>query len=234
MRALGLLLVLLWLPSQAWASDGLSVYVFAPTGGRTHELEKMLKKELPGIEVTVFGRSADFRNALATAPPGAVIAPRPVLEELALKPELQGLVGTEDSEAWVLMSTEPGLTREALGTKTVGMVDLLGHKKMGAFASVLLGVKSPPKVQSVTKTEDLLPLLQFKSADVVLVPESALEGLKSRSRMALQILKLEGSRVGRVAIAFPQTTQRTKLEASLTALPKEATEMIGIASWRRN
>ena len=202
MRTL-VLLVLLWLPGRALAAEGMTLYVFSPTSGRTHEVEKKLKKALPSVEVTVFGRLADFRNALTNAPPDAAIAPRPVLEELSLKPELQGLLGTEDSETYVLMSTEPGLTRDALSSKVVGTIDLLGHKKMGGFVALLLGVKAAPKILSVTKTEDLLPLLQFKSADVVLVPESALETLKSRSQMDLQILRLDGVRVGRAAVAFP-------------------------------
>ena len=228
------ILLMLLMPGLAAAAAPLSLYFFVPSNLRSHELEKLLRKSLPGVEVTVFGRVADFKTALETTPPDAVIALRPVLEEFALKPELQGMLGTEDSEAYVVLSTETGLTREGLAGKVVGTVDLLGHKKMGAFVSMLLGVGGPVKIQSVTKAEDLLPLLQFKSADVVLVPESALSGIKSRSRMDFQTLKLESARVGRAAVAFPVAEHRAQMEQQISAMPREIGEAFGVGSWRKN
>jgi hypothetical protein len=227
-----LLAALLLLSTAAWA-DAPTMYVFLQSTIKPGALEKALREAMPGVEVTVYGRVADFKNALETKPPDAALALRPVLEEFSLKPELQGFAGGTDSEAYVVVSVEAGLTREALATKVVGTVDLVGRSRLAAFVTGVLGLPSAPKIQTVTKVEDLLPLLQFKAADAVLVPQSAVESLLTRSRMDLQVLKLDGARVGLPAVAFSNPARRAELEKAVTAFPKSINDKVGVESWKK-
>lgn len=205
-----------------------SVYVFPLVDIRPHALQKLMESALPNVEVTVFGRVGDFKSALDAARPDAVIALAPVLEHLSQTPVLQGVLGGSRDEKYLLVSERP-LDASALASMTIGCVDLVGRRELPAFAAKVLGLKTEPEVERVTKVEDLLRLLQFQRADGVLLPERFLESLKARTKMNINVLDLPSARVRRTAIGFPG--DRASVEAALRSLPREVNDKLGVDGW---
>lgn len=209
-----------------------TLYVYLPTKAKPMVLERELEAAMPGVDVTAFGRVADLKSSLESAPPDAILSLKPVLDELKLSVGLQGVSGGSESELYLLLSVDSAVSREQLGEKTIGTVDLLGRKRMGTFIGLLLKASDVSKIQSVTKTEDLLPLLQFKTADVVMLPESSVNELVGKSALNLQVNKFEGASVGLAAVAFTKPDSRPALEKALSALPKDVLTKLGLDGWK--
>ncbi|MEO8182974.1 MAG: hypothetical protein ABI895_29430 [Deltaproteobacteria bacterium] len=205
------------------------VYVFAVTSIRPHVLQKMLETSLPGMSVTVFGRVGDFSRALEEAPPDAALANTPVLAAFGQKAALQGVKSGSPDEDYLVVS-ENDVKPEALADLTIGCLDLMGRKGLPAFVAGLLGISREPAIQRVTKTEDLLQLLQFKRAEAILLPESFLSDLQARTKMELKILRLPSAKVLRVGVAFPGNRQA--VEGPIRALPAAVLEQLGVDHWR--
>ncbi len=211
-------------------SDGQpKVYVFAVTNVRPHVLQKMLETAMPGVGVTVYGRVGDFSRALEASPPDAALAAAPVLSAFGQRPDVQGTKGGSAEEEYLLLS-ETALAPDKLDALTIGCLDLVGRKGLPAFVASVLGISREPEIQRVTKTEDLLQLLQFKRADAVLIPEGSLGDLKTRTKMDFKILRLPSAKVLRTAIAFPGNRQR--VEGALRALPLAITAHLGVDRWQ--
>jgi hypothetical protein len=230
LAAMGLLAALTDVPGGGTVQAAeTKVYVFAVTSIRPHVLQKMLEAALPGMSVTVFGRVGDFSRALEEAPPDAALAASPVLAAFGQKPEIQGLKSGSAQEDYLVLS-EGEVKADKLGELTIGCLDLMGRKALPAFVQRLLGISREPAIQRVTKTEDLLQLLQFKRADAVLIPEGFLSDLQTRTKMELKILRLPSAKVLRVGIAFPGNRQG--VESALRSLPLAVLEQLGVDHWR--
>jgi hypothetical protein len=214
--------------TQAHAEES-KVYVFAVTSIRPHILQKMLEASLPGMSVTVFGRVGDFSRALESAPPDAALAATPVLSAFSLKADIQGLKRGSPVEDYLVLS-ESEIRQEKLADTTIGCLDLMGRKALPAFVAGLLGLPREPEIQRVTKTEDLLQLLQFKRAEAILIPEGFLSDIQARTKMELKLLRLPSAKVLRVAMAFPGNRQA--VESALRALPVSVIEHLGVDQWR--
>lgn len=209
-----------------------TVYVYLPTKGKPALLEKALVAALPNVEVTAFGRVADFKTTLAATPPDAVITLRPMLEELKMPVALQGTKAGAAAEPYLILAVENALDRKQLAEKTIGMVDLLGRKRMGSFLGQLLKINELSQIQTVIKVEDLLPMLQFKTADAVFLPEAAVSEIAGKSALALKITKYEDLAVGLAAVAFPKSDQQAVLLQALKALPKDLLTKLGVDAWQ--
>jgi hypothetical protein len=205
------------------------VYVFAVTSIRPHVLQNLLESALPGVNVIVFGRVGDFARALEDAPPDAALAATPVLVAFGQKAEIQGLKAGSAQEDYLVLS-ESEVTADKLADLTIGCLDLMGRKALPGFVQGLLGLSREPAIQRVTKTEDLLQLLQFKRADAVLMPERFLADLQARTKMELKILRLPTAKVLRLGIAFPGNRQG--VESALRSLPVPLLEQLGVDHWR--
>ncbi len=214
--------------SQAHAGE-TTVYVFAVTRIRPHILQRMLESALPGMNITVFGRVGDFSRALESAPPDAALAAAPVLRAFNLEPQVQGYKRGSAVEDYLVLS-ESEIDQEKLANVTIGCLDLMGRKALPAFVAGLLGLPREPDIQRVTKTEDLLQLLQFKRAEAILIPEGFLADIQARTKMELKLMRLPSAKVLRVGMAFPGNRQ--VVEGSLRALPATVIEHLGVDQWR--
>jgi len=231
LAAMGLLAALTDVPGGTGTAQAAEtkVYVFAVTSIRPHVLQKMLETALPGMSVTVFGRVGDFSRALEESPPDAALAATPVLAAFGQKAEIQGLKGGSPQEEYLVLS-ESEVKADKLAELTIGCLDLMGRKALPAFVQGLLGISREPAIQRVTKTEDLLQLLQFKRANAVLIPEGFRADLQTRTKMELKILRLPSAKVLRLGIAFPGNRQG--VESALRALPGAVLEQLGVDHWR--
>jgi hypothetical protein len=207
-----------------------SLYVYLHTEIKSSSLEKTLRQQLPGLEVTVFGRFRDFEEAVAREQPDAVLALQPLLAMLNIPPTLQGLRGDRDWEPYVLM-TEESATETGPTARVVGAVDLLGRTGTHQLVAKLLG-NSAVEVRRVTKLEDLLTLLHLSAAGAVLVPGGAAKGLSERSRLRLRVHPLTDARVGLPALGVRKGELRDLFVRDLTRLDAETLRMLGLDRWR--
>ncbi|WP_437678680.1 hypothetical protein [Sorangium sp. So ce131] len=220
---------LLLLSPPTTAGPDATLYVYAVTPLRARALEQKIEESMPGVDVTVFGKLSDFKTALEANPPDAALSPRPVLASLNRTADLQGIKAGSDAEQYLLVATRP-LAKEMLSSLRYGMVDLVERKSLPRFVAGLLGVNDAPEVQRVTKIEDLLQLLQFQTADAVLLPERFRSDFESKSKMTFTILSLSTAKVGLVAVTF--LSERPSIENAIRKLPKHVLADLGVDEWK--
>jgi hypothetical protein len=207
-----------------------SLYVYLHTEVKSSVLEKELRQQLTGLEVTVFGRFRDFEEGVNQRRPDAVLALQPLLAFMQIAPALQGLRGDRDWEPYVLKSEETAL-EGAPDARVIGVVDLLGRSGTQQLVSKLLPNRQV-ELRRVTKLEDLLPLLQFSAAQAVLVPGGAARGFSERSRLKLRVHPLPDAKVGLPAAGVLNPALRGEILAQLQRLNADAYRMLGIERWR--
>jgi hypothetical protein len=234
-------LVFLFAPLHGWHGSLLGedanaqdlrpkIYVYLHTDSKFAALEKTLKEKLPLLTVTVFGRFRDLEDAMQARPPDALVALHALLVKLNVQPALQGVRGNADWEPYVLLSQDLSLD-EPLAGKVIGVVDLLGRTGTQEFVAKLLGTDDI-KLKRVTKTEDLLPLLQFSAADAVLVPSVAVKDVTDRSRLPLTVRPLPDARVKLAAVGVLNVNTRNLVVNQVLRLDSETLRTLGVERWR--
>jgi hypothetical protein len=171
------------------------------------------------------GRTADFERGLEGRPDAVLTLPA-VLAAHRLPSTLRGLRKGAADEPYVLVGVDaaPDPGRVA----TVGVIDFLGREGMNGFVTGLLGAR--PKVERVTKVEDLLPLLQLQRVEAIVLPARLLGEVAAPSRLTLVPRELP-QRVGLPAVASlgeggPPIVQAIRhLEAGLAS-------ELGVNEWR--
>jgi hypothetical protein len=111
---------------------------------------------------------------------------------------------------------------------SVGALDLLGREGMVAFVQSVVGAH--PKVERVTKVEDLLPLLQIQRVDAILLPSRLLPEVKTASRLNLSSRELPAT-VGLPTVAKLGARGAQVLPA-IKRLPSGITRAFGVEEWR--
>jgi hypothetical protein len=188
-------------------------------------LQSALEGALRGIDVTAVGRIADFDRALA-AGQDAVLTLPVVLAARGLTPRLQGTHKGEPEETYVLGAVDQGVSANSV--KSIGVLDLLGRSETNEFVFRLLEAR--PKVERVTKVEDLLPLLQMQRVECICLPERLFHELKSMSRMNLVRTELR-KKVGLPAVGSIGA-QGADVVASVKGLSLEVSRSLGVDAWR--
>lgn len=201
----------------------LAVYLHLPLKQRA--LQKALESALPGVTVTAVGRLADLERALA-AGQDAVLSLPLVLSAKSLTPKLRGYRAGAADEKYVLVAA--GSPPDPARTAVVGALDLLGRAGTTTFVHDVLGAQ--PKVERVTKVEDLLALLQMQRANAILLPLRLVSEIKGMTRLNLVTTELR-SRVGLPAVcsvgpAGPQVL------AAIGRLPPATSHVLGVDEWR--
>jgi hypothetical protein len=214
----------------AFSQNRPRLLVYLHTEVKSRALEALLARQMPGTEVIVCGRYRDFTRELSISA-DAALAIDPVLQANALNGDLKGLRGGRDSEPYVLLSIGGNIDEARFSTIVLGTVDLLGREGTTDFVTTLLGLEAAPAIKFVIKSEDLLPLLQFQSADAVLLPAREAIRTKNLSKLDLQITPL-ATRVGLPAVAFRNDTGRRLIRPLVLALDAETNAKLGVDTWR--
>jgi hypothetical protein len=199
--------------------------VFLHIAVKQRAFQSELQAALPGTAVTAVGRVADFDRALAQGPDAVLTLPV-VLAARSLKPRLQGLRRGVGDEKYTLVAADSA--PDPRRVSAVGALDLLGREGTNAFVHGLLGAK--PKVERVTKFEDLLPLLQMQRVEALLLPARLLPDLRASSRMNLAPQELPTA-VGLPAVAS-LTAAGVEIATAVGRLPSTLAAALGVDSWR--
>jgi len=206
-------------------SDSLAkLFVFVPSDMAIFAFQKLMSSALPDADIVAFGRYRDFESSLADRP-DAVLTLQPVIEAKQLKAAVTGSMAGSMIEPCALVAV--GKAVEAQSLDSVGIVDILGHKGMKDLVSRIVG--SSPRVERVTKNEDLLPLLQFSTVDAVVLPERLVASLQARSKLDLRATRTVAG------LGLPALSIMTPAGASLVdkfrKLSGRANQEMGVARW---
>jgi hypothetical protein len=209
--------------SSAAASGRLLVFLHVAVKQRA--LQSALQESLAGITVTAVGRIGDLERGIQEGQ-DAVLSLPVVFAARGLSAKLQGWRDAAADETYVLVGVNapPDPTK----VKTVGALDLLGRDGTTAFVYGLLGAQ--PRVERVTKVEDLLPLLQMEVVESVLMASRFLADVRSTSRLVLASTEL-ATRVALPAVASIGPAGDQVL-AAVSRLPAGAMTMLGVDRWR--
>jgi hypothetical protein len=186
--------------------------------------QKLLAQAMPGIQVVAFGRHRDFETGLAESPDG-VLTLEPILRAKQLRPTVVGSNPSGSTERYALISV--GQPVEPGSVTSVGAVDILGRQGMKEFVAALLGAS--PKIEPVTKVEDLLPLLQLASVDAVLAPERLVRAFQTKSKLDLRATRVPGA-VGLPALSIT-TAAGAVLASGIKRLGPQVSAEMGVTRW---
>jgi hypothetical protein len=215
---------------SAFSQDRPRLIVYLQTQAKSRALETLMARQMPGVDVVACARYRDFTRELGRSP-DAALALAPVLTAHGLSLDLKGRRGGQETEAYVLLSIGAPIDQARFSSLVVGAVDLLGREKTGDFVASLLGIESAQEIKYVIKSEDLLPLLQFQSADSVLLSEQDALRLKSLSKLDLRVTPL-AKRVGLPAVAFRSEVGRRVIGPLILAIDAETNGKLGVDAWR--
>lgn len=199
--------------------------VFLHVAEKQRAFQGELEAALPSISVMAVGRVADFERALKGGVDAVLTLPV-VLAARGLNSDLRGhRQGTPD-EKYSLVAADALPVPGRVGA--VGALDLLGREGTTHFVHGLLG--STPRVDRVTKVEDLLPLLQMRRVEAIVLPTRFFAEIRAASRLALTQWELS-TRVGLPAAANtgPMGAQ---ILGALDRMPGAANKILGVDEWR--
>ncbi|HTU60598.1 MAG TPA: hypothetical protein VMF89_19235 [Polyangiales bacterium] len=202
-----------------------ALLVFLHVAVKQRAFQGELESALGGISVTAVGRIGDFDRALKEGQ-DAVLSLPVVLTARGLAPKLRGQRGGSTEEKYALVGVDKSPDPAAVGA--VGALDLLGRDGTNGFVHGLLGAK--PKVERVTKVEDLLPLLQMQRVDAIVLPARQFLEIKASSRLNLAQRELPQA-VGLPAVASTGA-QAAQVSAAIGKLPASLSKAIGVDGWR--
>lgn len=225
-----LVLSLLVVAAPLAADDPPRLVVYLHTPIRARALESALQHELPGVDVLVVSRHRDFAREL-TQSPDAALALEPVLREQGWRCELSGTRGGDDTEPYVLLSIGSGVDAARSSELVLGAVDLMGRERTAAFVAGLLEASVVPSIKYVIKTEDLLPLLQFRSVEAVVLSDYEANRIKRISKLDLRVTPL-AKRVGLAGVVFTTPRGRSLIKPGIQALTPETLSKLGVEAWR--
>ncbi|MDB5105316.1 MAG: hypothetical protein JWP91_3005 [Fibrobacteres bacterium] len=218
---------------------GSKVFVFYPSLARPLAIQEALAKKCPGLEITVFGRLTDLQALVLREHPQAILAQNAVLRQFPeYLPRLQGNRNGSATENFVLLSIDKPLEASKVSAADIGVVGMLDRKEMDAFVGNL--VSGTPRVNRVTKVEDLLPLLIFQSVAAVLVSEANVREFQKKSQAHLVEAKLEKGKVGLVAAGIraapagtaPNLSGEREVLSALKALDAGTLALLGVDAWK--
>jgi hypothetical protein len=214
---------------------GTKVFVFYPSLARPLAIQDALSKKCPGLEITVFGRLADLQAMVERENPAAIVAQNAVLRQFpAYQAKLQGTLKGSATEDYVLLSIDKPVDVAKVSGEAIGVVGMLDRKQMDGFVGGLL--PGTPRINRVTKVEDLLPLLIFQSVSAVLVSEANMREFQKKSQARLVEVKLDKAKVGLVTAGIlaggTDTAREAEIIKALKGLDGGTLGLLGVDGWK--
>ena len=209
---------------EAQAQSG-RLLVFLHVAVKQRALQSGLQAALPGVAVTAVGRIGDFERSLKEGT-DAVVALPVVLSAFKLSPKLRGARGGSSEEKYSLVGV--GNAPNPQDINALGALDFLGREGTNGFVKSLL--EASPRIERVSKVEDLLPLLQMQRVDAILLPSRLYSEIKGASKLNLAQREL-GKSVGLPA-AVGITASGAQVLNALSQMSTQAAKILGVDSWR--
>lgn len=211
--------------SRSAEAKVLKLLVFLHVALKQRAFESELKAGLPQLDVKAVGRLADFERGLEEGQDAVMTSPL-LLASHGLSAKLQGYRAGAPDERYSLAAPTTVPTPDKV--TAIGALDLLGRDGTNAFVHGLLGSK--PRVERVTKLEDLLPLLQMQKVDGILLPTRLLPDVQEGSRLALAQRQLPG--LVKLPALAAVGASGAEAVAAVARLPQKISRTLGVEEWR--
>ncbi len=224
------ILLFLFVASGFGSCFSETLYIFFPSTVRPRILQQKFSDANPKIQVIVFGRFVDFRDKMASNPPDAVLSLPIVVETLdSYTIKFKGKKNGEESEPYYLLSVDRNIDIAKANEITIGAVDFLGRKGMKEFVSSMFS--SPPAIKTVTKIEDLLPLITFEMANAILVTETQAAYFQSVSNLNFVKTRIPNIQSGAISLAMRTGKEAPDIVLTLKTLDKDLLKLMGNVQW---
>jgi len=146
------------------------------------ERQNTIKNEVSkdGFDVVVFGKFKDFDEEIKSKKPDVILAPSTFQKyNSEYSPVMRFTKGGNKQFKYLLLSLDKSWNPKNLSNGKLGIVEEVDREHLKDVASDLFKTKFK-MVKSVSKPEDLFPLLIFKSADFIAVSPDDYERLKEK------------------------------------------------------
>ena len=207
------------------------VLVYVPTNITVREFQTRLQRQLPTVEVRAYGRIKDFERAIKSETPDALLSYPAVLEAQAVDSKIQGAWKGSSSDDYVLVTLDQGVMTESLDGATIGVLDLLGRKRMPKLVTAITGIPGKPKLKRVKRLEDLVSLLLLGMADSILVPARAVDEMKKSSGANLISTPLKGNGLTLPSLGVINQGTTQAIADALTKLDSKTNLEMGVDTW---
>ncbi len=169
------------LTSTIYANDLL---VYLPGEVSHKKIQKELSEAL-GVKVKAFKKVKTFHKAIKKNKSVALIAPGALVENLpGYSLAYQGHNASSGGEKYLIISTDPSISKNDLLKKKVGVWNIFGRKNVKKVVKKYFGIKIK-KTKLVNKNEDLLTLLGIDMVDAILISDKNYSILKQNTDLKL-------------------------------------------------
>lgn len=218
-------LALRWCPAVL-ANPQLAVYYSSTIPVK--ERESVIKDFLKIDEVLVLARSKDFLQILDDSKVPVIIAPA-AFEMIGkdYTPVLQFTVSGKAEFHYKILASKKEFKAAQLASSTIGVIEEVNRHTMKDFVNNKIGIKSL-KIKTVTKGEDLFPLLIFNAADVILVSPDELAGLKQKFTAEVFEISAVTAAVPYPRVYIKSGEKPTELIEKLKGLDKKVLKKLGL------
>jgi hypothetical protein len=171
------------------AKAGESILAYWITALSVQEREAAIKADFEkgGVDLTVFAKFKEFNEEIKSKGPPFLIAPA---EFEFINSDYVPVVAFEGSAGknfkYKFYTLAEGGAPDVLNSK-LGLVEQADRTALKDVVAKL-SKKSPKTLKSVSKSEDLFPLLVFKSADVIMLSPDEYESLKEKFSTAVKVI----------------------------------------------
>jgi len=216
----------LFASSASYAGDAVLAYYSSTKS--VQEREGVLKPEFSkaGLELTIFAKFKEFQEEVKTKNPSFVLAPS---EYQQFNPEYEPVMrfkkDASDSFKYKFYALEEAAAGMDLTKAKAGMVEIVDRENLKDLLQKITG-KAPKGLKSVTKPEDLFPLLVFKSADVIMVAPDDYDSLKEKFTTKVAAIA-ESSEVAYPQLYVKKGTDAKKVVEALKAFDTEKLKKLG-------
>jgi len=217
----------------AFSVHAENLYVFFPSPLHAKAMQDKLSQALPGIDVTVFGRQADFRKKVSMDGPDAILTKEPVIEHIgSYAIRLRGERGGSILDSYTFLSVEKGVVLSDTKKLSVGVFDLLGRKDMKNLIGKYF--KDLPHLKRISKMEDMLQLLTFNMADAILITEAHVDYYRKLSNLHFVMTPAPGMKIGILALASGKGKDAAQIIKAFTGMDANTKTLLEVDNWKSN
>lgn len=183
---LSTLLIIFFMPINSMATE---LAIFYPSQVSVSKRDKFFKKYLPETSIDTFAKYRDFRTILSSKKPDYVISNdifgnyhKEYVRVLSFK-ELN-----QKSTQLILLAKNKKWNIANIMESKLGVVSTSSKKNQREYLTKIFNSKFK-KIKTVSKSEDLFPLLVFEAVDVIAIEPNIYEMLKNKFNTKVHIIK---------------------------------------------
>ncbi|MBF0102333.1 MAG: hypothetical protein HQK77_15635 [Desulfobacterales bacterium] len=207
-----------------------TVYVFYPTPISPKDLKEELSNACPEIDWSAFARYKDLNAMVKQNSPDAILALSPTINELGgYKIILKGSFKGNIKNAYILVSTDNALNPTNIGSIPIAVYDILGRKSLETFYNQF--INPLPKLERVSKMEDLVTLLSLNMVKGMIIQEIYLNYIKERAARDFIVTPIPKMEIDGISLAIKEGANSEKIEKAIQGLIHHKVNFLEVDQW---